>query len=82
MITKENLEIYKQTENELSRICREWVKANLDTSCHYYCGFKVCDEYIIISYSYNNGLNNIDYEPGYGSKCISIDDIIKFAKTL
>lgn len=82
MITIETLENYKQTENELTKVCREWAKQNLDSKWQHYCGFDAKNEYIVINYSYNDIVNNIEYETCYGSKCVSWENIIEFAKTL
>ena len=81
MITIEQLEQHKQIEIELSKVCAEWAKQKLEDWQHY-CGFDVKNEYIIIKYSYNDIVNNIEYETCYGTKCVSWQDIIKFAKTL
>ena len=82
MITIETLENYKQTEIELTKVCREWAKQNLDRKWQHYCGFDVKNEYIVINYSYNDIVNNIEYETCYGTKWVSWQDVIKFAKTL
>ena len=82
MITIETLENYKQTEIELTKVCREWAKQNLDSRWQHYCGFDIKDEYIIINYSYNDIVNNIEYETCYGTKCVSWQDMIEFAKTI
>lgn len=82
MITIETLENYKQTEIELTKVCREWAKQNLDSKWQHYCGFDAKNEYIVINYSYNDIVNNIEYETCYGSKRVSWEDMIEFAKTL
>ena len=82
MITIETLENYKQTEIELTKVCREWAKQNLDSKWQHYCGFDIKDEYIIINYSYNDIVNNIEYETCYGSKRVSWEDMTKFSETL
>lgn len=82
MITIETLENYKQTEIELTKVCREWAKQNLDSRWQHYCGFEVKQDYIIINYSYNDIVNNIEYETCYDTKCVSWEDMIEFAKTL
>jgi hypothetical protein len=82
MITIETLENYKQTEVELTKVCREWAKQNLDSRWQHYYGFDVKNGYIGINYSYNNIVNNVEYEAEYDSKCVSWQDMIEFAKTL
>lgn len=37
MITIETLENYKQTEIELTKVCREWANQNLDRKWQHYC---------------------------------------------
>lgn len=82
MITIEELKTLGQTETKLSKVCLEYAKQNLDKSWQHYCGFDVKDEYIIINYSYNDIVNNIEYETCYGTKRVFWQDMIKFAKTL
>lgn len=82
MITIETLENYKQTEVELTKVCREWATQNLDHKWQHYCGFDVKNEYIVINYSYNDIVNNIEYETCYGTKCISWQNMVEFSKTL
>ena len=81
MITKENLSIYKQTELEVSKVCTEWAKQKLEDWQHY-GGYYIQNECIIIKYSYNDIVNNIEYETCYGTKCVSLQDMVEFAKTL
>lgn len=68
--------------NTIEIICREWAKQNLDSTWQHYCGFEIKQDYITINYSYNDIVNNIEYETCYSSKCISWSDMIEFAKTL
>ena len=82
MITIEQLEQYKQTEIKLTKICREWANQNLDRKWQHYCGFDVKNEYIVINYSYNDIVNNIEYETCYSTKCVSWQNMIEFTKTL
>jgi hypothetical protein len=82
MITVEELKTLEQTEIKLSKVCAEWAKQNLNHKWQHYCGFDIKDEYIIINYSYNDIVNNIEYETCYGTKCVSLQDMVKFAKTL
>jgi hypothetical protein len=82
MITIEQLEKYQQIKVELTKICKEWANQNLDNSWQHYDGFYIQNEYIIIKYSYNDIVNNIEYETCYGTKCVSWQDMVEFAKTL
>ena len=81
MITIEKLEQYQQIKVELTKVCLEWAKQNLKEWQHY-CGFEIKQDYIIINYSYNDIVNNIEYETCYGTKCVSLQDMVEFAKTL
>lgn len=82
MITIETLENYKQTEIELTKVCRERANQNLDKKWQHYRGFDIKNEYIVINYSYNDIVNNIEYETCYGTKRVFWQDMIEFAKTL
>lgn len=82
MITIEQLRQYSQIENELKTVCRKWANQNLDKKYQHYCGFYIRTEYIFIQYSYNDIVNNIEYETCYGTKCVSWQDMVEFAKTL
>ena len=81
-MTIEQLKQYRQTEVELARICKEWAKQNLDRKWQHYCGFEIKQDYITINYSYNDIVNNIEYETCYSSKYVSWSDMVEFAKTL
>ena len=81
MITIEKLEQYQQIKVELTKVCLEWAKQNLKEWQHY-DGFYIQNEYIIIKYSYNDIVNNIEYETYFGTKCVSWQDMVEFAKTL
>ena len=61
MITIEQLEQHKQIEIKLSKVCAEWAKQNLEDWQHY-GGYYIKNECIIIKYSYNDIVNNIEYE--------------------
>ena len=82
MITIEELEQYQQIKVELTKVCKEWANQNLDNRWQHYDGFYIQNEYIIIKYSYNDIVNNIEYETYYDSKCVSWQDMVEFAKTL
>ena len=83
MITIEELKTYEQTETKLAKVCLEWAKQNLDNRWQRYAGWAVGDDgYIGINYSYNDIVNNIEYETCYGTKCVSWEDLVEFAKTL
>lgn len=82
MITIEELKTYEQTEVKLSKICQEWAKQNLDNRWQHYDNFYIQNEYIGIMYSYNDIVNNIEYETCYGTKCVSWQDMVEFSKTL
>ena len=81
MITIEELKTFEQIEHKISEICQEWAKQNLDKQ-QYYCNFYIRNEYIFIQYSYNDIINNIEYETNYCTTCVSWQDMIEFAKTL
>jgi hypothetical protein len=81
MITIETLENYKQTEIELSKVCAEWAKQKLEDWQHY-CGFKIYNKYIAINYSFNDIVNNIEYETVYNCISVPFDNFVEFAKTL
>ena len=82
MITIEELKMYEQTETKLSKICLEWAKQNLDNSWQRYDGWAFSDGEIGINYTYNDIVNNIEYETCYGYKKVSWEEFIEFAKTL
>lgn len=78
----EALQDFVNIVNTIEIICQEWAKQNLDNKYQHYCGFEVKQGYIIINYSYNDIVNNIEYETCYDSKSVSWEDMIEFAKTL
>ena len=78
----EKLQDFVNMTNTIEKICQEWAKQNLDKSWQHYCGFDIKDEYIIINYSYNDIVNNIEYETCYGAKLVSWEELIEFAKSL
>lgn len=82
MITIEELKTFEQTETKLSKICQEWAKQNLDNSWQHYVGWAFGNGQIGINYSYNDIVNNIEYETCYRTKCVSWEDLVEFAKTL
>ncbi len=82
MITIEDLKTLNRIETELTKVCLEWAKQNLDNRWQHYCGFEIKQDYITINYSYNDIVNNIEYETCYGAKCVSWQDMVEFAKTL
>lgn len=82
MITLEQLKQYNQIENKLKTVCRKWADQNLDKTWQHYSGFYIRNDYIFIQYSYNDIVNNIEYETGYGTKCVSWKDLVEFSKTL
>lgn len=83
MITIEQLEQHKQIEIKLSKVCWEWAKQNLDISWQHYKGWTFNNNgYISINYSYNDIVNNIEYETCYGTKSVSWEELIEFSKTL
>jgi hypothetical protein len=81
MITIEELKTYEQIETKLAKVCQEWAKQNLDKH-QYYCNFYIKNEYIFIQYSYNDIVNNIEYETNYCTTCVSCQDMVEFSKTL
>ena len=83
MITIEELKTYGQTKIKLEKVCQEWAKQNLDNRWQRYVGWAFgSDGYMGIKYSYNDKVNNIEYETCYDTKLVSWKDLIKFAKTL
>lgn len=83
MITIEELKTYEQTETKLSKVCLEWAKQNLDNRCQYYAGWAFSsDGQIGINYSYNDIVNNVEYETCYSTKLVSWEDMVEFSKTL
>ena len=81
MITIEELKTLEQTEIELSKVCLEWAKQNLDNRWQHYVGWAFSgDGQISINYSYNDIVNNIEYETCYGSKSVSWEELIEFSK--
>ena len=83
MITIEELKTYEQTETKLAKVCLEWAKQNLDNRWQHYAGWAFGDDgYFGINYSYNDIVNNIEYETCYGYKKVSWEDMIEFSKTL
>lgn len=83
MITIEELKTYEQTETKLTKVCLEWAKRNLDNSCQYYAGWAFGSHgYIGINYTYNDIVNNTEYELRYGYELVSWQDLVEFSKTL
>lgn len=82
MITVEELKTLEQTEIKLSKVCLEWAKQNLDNRWQHYVGWAFSGEHIGINYSYNDIVNNIEYETCYGSKLVSWEELVEFSKTL
>lgn len=82
MITVEELKTLEQTEIKLSKVCLEWAKQNLDNRWQRYVGWAFGGEHIGINYSYNDIVNNIEYETCYRTKLVPWDELIEFSKTL
>lgn len=82
MITIEELQNFVNITNTVEKICQEWAKQNLDNRWQHYCGFEIKQDYIVINYSYNDIVNNIEYETNYGAKLVSWEELIEFSKTL
>ena len=70
-MTIEQLKQYRQIEVELARIYFEWAKQNLDNRWQHYAGWVLGNENICINYSYNDIVNNVEYETEYGTKLVS-----------
>lgn len=83
MITIEELKSLEQIETKLSKICQEWAKQNLDNRWQHYVGWAFGSRgYIGINYSYNDIVNNTEYETCYDTKLVSWEDMVEFSKTL
>lgn len=83
MITIEELKMLGQTETKLAKVCSEWAKQHLDNRWQHYVGWAFGDHgYIGINYSYNDIVNNVEYETCYGTKLVSWEDMVEFSKTL
>lgn len=83
MITIEELKMYGQTDTKLNKVCWEWAKQNLDISWQHYKGWTFNNSgYISINYSYNDIVNNIEFETNFGCVELTLKEFIEFAKTL
>lgn len=82
-VSIEALQNFVNIINTMEIICQEWAKHNLDSKWQHYCGFEIKQGYIDINYSYDDIINNIEYETCYDdTKSVSWEDMIEFAKTL
>lgn len=71
MITKNDIEIYLEVKEKLTKLCKKWAKDNLEDWQHY-SGFEITDDGdISIGYTYSN----YAYHTEFDSIKITLEDL-------
>lgn len=72
MITKNDIKIYLEVKEKLTKLCKKWAKYNLEDWQHY-SGFEITDDGdISIGYTYSD----YEYHTEYDSIKITLEDLL------
>ena len=72
MITKNDIEIYLEVKEKLTKLCKKWAKDNLEDWQHY-SGFEITDDGdISIGYTYSD----YEYHTEFDSIKITLEDLL------